>query len=150
MYDATIDLSSIRAKLSQLQVGKLFVTCKEKLILEKYEDVIEDLEPIIKPKLSSKELTTSNEMIQMTNMLARAYTKTNKSLEAWNCYSHMFCYLMKQLVDYGRKHHGRELPYLSKNEDVGFFKLLSLINSIMDNLISLMQQDKSESKCFFK
>ncbi|KAI9260891.1 hypothetical protein EDC94DRAFT_610142 [Helicostylum pulchrum] len=145
MYDATIDLPSINAKLSLLEVGKLFVTAKQKLGSENYEGVIEDLESVIKPKLSTEELTKSNEMIQMTNMLAKAYTKTNKSLEAWNCYTHMFCYLIKQLVDYGRKHNGCELPYLRKNEDVGFFKSLSLINSIMDNLISLTQQDNSES-----
>lgn len=145
MYDSTIDLSSIETKLSLLQVGKLFVTAKQKIDSEDFEGVITDLESIIKPKLSAGDLNESNETIQMMNMLAKAYVKTNQSLEAWNLYVRMFCYLMKQLMDYGGNHVGLRQPYLSKNEDVDFFKLMNLINSIMDNLILLIQQDKPES-----
>lgn len=145
MYDSTIDLASVDAKLSLLQVGKIFVTAKQKIESEDFKGVITDLEPIIKPKLNGGDLDESNETIQMMNMLAKAYVKTNQSLEAWNCYVRMFCYLIKQLMDYGGNHVGRRQPYLSKNEDTNFFRLMNLINSITDNLVSLIQQDKQES-----
>ncbi|KAI7893343.1 uncharacterized protein EV154DRAFT_501727 [Mucor mucedo] len=145
MYDSTIDLASVDAKLSLLQVGKIFVTAKQKIESEDFKGVITDLEPIIKPKLNGGDLDESNETIQMMNMLAKAYVKTNQSLEAWNCYVRMFCYLIKQLMDYGGNHVGRRQPYLSKNEDTNFFRLMNLINSITDNLVSLIQQDKQEN-----
>lgn len=145
MYDSTIDLASIEAKLSLLQVGKIFVTAKQKIDSGDFEGVITNLEPIIKPKLNAGDLDESNETIQMMNMLAKAYVKTNQSLEAWNCYVRMFCHLMKQLMDYGGNHVGHRQPYLTKNEDTDFFKLMNLINSITDNLVLLIQQDKQES-----
>lgn len=145
MYDSTIDLTSIEVKLSLLQVGKIFVTAKQKIDLGDFGGVITDLEPIIKPKLITGDLDESNETIQMMNMLAKAYVKTNQSLEAWNCYVRMFCHLMKQLMDYGGNHADIRQSNLSKNDDTDFFRLMNLINSIMDNLILLIQQDKQDS-----
>lgn len=145
MYDSTIDLTSIEVKLSLLQVGKIFVTAKQKIDLGDFGGVITDLEPIIKPKLITGDLDESNETIQMMNMLAKAYVKTNQSLEAWICYVRMFCHLMKQLMDYGGNHADLRQSNLSKNDDTDFFRLMNLINSIMDNLILLIQQDKQDS-----
>jgi hypothetical protein len=146
MYDPIIDSSNIQAKLSLLQVGKLFVTAKQKLQSEDYTGVIEDLEPVVVPKLNSVDLIESTEIIQMINLLAKAYMENNKNLEAWNCYMRMFCCLMRQLMVYGADHTGLKQPYLNKNEDVEFFKLLGLVNNVMDQLVSLAQSDKSEGK----
>jgi hypothetical protein len=149
MYDSVIDADSIENKLNLLQVGKLFATSKQKLDAEDYEGVITDLEPTIKLKLDSGKLAESNEIIHMINMLATAYVKVDRNLDAWNCYMRMFCCIMQQLVTYGENHTGENLPYLNKNEDTQFFKLLSLINSLTDNMISLIQENKSESETFF-
>lgn len=144
MYDSKIDLKSIQDKLSLLHVGKLFATSKQKLTAEDFEGVIEDLEPTVKSKLSSNEITESNEVIQMIDILATAYVKMDRNLDAWNCYMRMFCLAMEQLVSYGENSGGSNLSYLSKNEDARFIKLLSQINSLTDNMISLIQDNNSE------
>lgn len=149
MYDSKIDASSIESKLNLLRFGKLFVTSKQKLEAENFERVIKDLEPTIKSELDSEELADSNEIIHMINMLATAYVKVDRNLDAWNCYMRMFCCIMQQLVTYGENHTGGNLPYLSKNEDVQFFKLLGLINSLTDSMISLIQEKKSDGKWLF-
>jgi hypothetical protein len=144
MYDSIINLTQIEAKLSLLQVGKLFVTAKQKLEAENYQGVIEDLEPIIKPKLNSTN-EESTEMIQMIDILAKAYVKTDRKLEAWNSYMYIFCYAVKRLMIHGATHVG-PTAFISKHDDVQFYKLLSLMNHVMNHMILLVQGDKSEGK----
>ena len=143
LYDNVIDLTSIETKLGLLQAGKLFVVSKQKLEAEDYEGVIADLEPTVRSKLTLQKLSETNEVIQTIELLATAYVKTNRHLDAWNCYLRMFCCVMQQFVAYGESHTA-EASYLSKNDDTQFFKSLGLISSVANSLVSLIQQDNSE------
>lgn len=148
MYDSFITTASIDKKLELLQVGKLFVTAKQKMANNDYHGVIQDLQDIVEPQLSRKEKNPvdSDESIQMASMLAKAYFENHRYLDAWNCYMRMFCCAMKQLISYGEAQSAVAAPSRpSKNEDAEFTSTLARISCILDALIKLVeQQDKQE------
>jgi hypothetical protein len=147
MYDSFINPESITKKLDLLQVGKLFATSKQKMTTKDFEGVIQDLEEIVKPKLSvPADIAESGENMQMINMLAEAYYQSGRFLDAWNCYVCLFCSLMQRLINYGENQYSLD-SRPSKNEDVEFLKSLGYINESMDNMVQLLQKkNKSEGK----
>ncbi|GAN06215.1 hypothetical protein MAM1_0115c05695 [Mucor ambiguus] len=144
MYDSFINKVSIDKKLELLQVGKLFVTAKQKMANNDYNGVIEDLQGIVEPQLSSSKENPvdSDENIQMTSMLAKAYFENHRRLDAWNCYMRMLCCAMRQLISYGEAQvvvAASSRP--NKNEDVEFTSTLARISCILDALIKLVEQE---------
>ncbi|KAI7905962.1 uncharacterized protein BX663DRAFT_483630 [Cokeromyces recurvatus] len=135
---------NIEKKLSLLEVGKLFMTAKQKIASKNYTGAIEDLERLVKPKLFNfGKAADSNEIIQMTFMLATAYMKDNKYLDAWNCYLYLFCSFMKQLTVYGHLQMQSESRF-NKNDDIEYFNILQNINIVVDNLVSLITKENRE------
>ncbi|KAG1115147.1 hypothetical protein G6F42_014009 [Rhizopus arrhizus] len=142
MYDSFINAASIDKKLELLQVGKLFVTAKQKMANNDYNGVIQDLQDIVEPKLLRENPVDSDESVQMTSMLAKAYFENQRYLDAWNCYMRMFCCVLKQLISYGEAQMvlaASSRP--SKNEDVEFTGALARISCILDALVKLVEQD---------
>ncbi|KAK4510606.1 uncharacterized protein ATC70_005037 [Mucor velutinosus] len=148
MYDSFINTVSIDKKLELLQVGKLFVTAKQKMANNDYNGVIQDLQGIVEPQLSSKQNPVdSDESIQMTSMLAKAYFENHRYLDAWNCYMRMFCCAMKQFLSYGEAQTIVAVSSRpSKNEDVEFTSILARISCILDALIQLVEQEQQQEK----
>lgn len=145
MYDSFINRNSIDKKLELLQVGKLFVTAKQKMLNDDYNGVIQDLQNIVEPKLLKENPIDSDENIQMITMLARAYYKSHRYLDAWNCYMRVFCCAMKQLIAYGEAQ--MLIPASSrpsKNEDVKFTSMLARISCLLDALVNLVEEETHE------
>ncbi|KAI8080754.1 uncharacterized protein B0P05DRAFT_72267 [Gilbertella persicaria] len=139
MYDSIIDVESIERKLELLQVGKLFATAKQKMNSDDYVGVIHDIEDIVKAKIgvSFDALQLSDEDVQMAIMLAKAYFKSDKFADAWNCYVSIFCCLLKQLISYGC-HQLQNNNRPCKNDDTEFLKMLGQINHTLDALVLLV------------
>lgn len=110
------------------------------MIANNFKGVIEDLEDIVKSKLAAPVgIAESGENIQMVSMLAQAYYQNQKFLDAWNCYTYLFCSLIQHLINYGEKQYSL-ISRPTKNEDVEFLKTLSHINECMDNMVLLIQK----------
>lgn len=148
MYDSFINTVSIDKKLELLQAGKLFVAAKQKMANSDYHGVIQDLQGIVEPQLSSEEnIIDSDESIQMTSLLAKAYFESHRYFDAWNCHMRMFCCAVKQLVSYGEAQSVVAASCRpSKNEDVEFTSTLARISCILDALIKLVEQDKKDAQ----
>ncbi|KAL9554649.1 hypothetical protein MBANPS3_002732 [Mucor bainieri] len=153
MYDAFISPASIGRKLELLQVGKLFVTAKQKMASKDYHGVIQDLQGIVEPQLNKEKQqqhpVDSDERIQMTSMLAKAYVEHHRYLDAWHCYMRMFCCAVKQLVSYGEAQ--TAVPAASrpsKNDDVEFTGTLARISCMLDALIALVEQQQQNSSAW--
>lgn len=141
MYDSILDLAHLNSKLELLQVGKMFAIARQKLELKNFEGVIEDLEPVIQSK--SLDVSATNATIQMMDILAKAYVETDRKLKAWNCYIKIFCYAVNRLVNYGTERFGSA----TKDEDnVEFFKLLTLINHVTSHMTLLLEGPGKNSK----
>ncbi|KAI8639579.1 hypothetical protein BD408DRAFT_371457 [Parasitella parasitica] len=145
MYDSFISRASIDKKIELLQVGKLFVTAKQKMKDDDYEGVIQDLQDVVQPKLIKEEPIDSDESVQMITVLAEAYYNNRRYLDAWNCYMRLICCAVKQLVDYGKAQ--MLVPAFSRpsrNEDVEFTSMLARISGILDALVKLVDQEVYE------
>ncbi|CEP06985.1 hypothetical protein, partial, partial [Parasitella parasitica] len=145
MYDSFISRASIGKKIELLQVGKLFVTAKQKMKDDDYEGVIQDLQDIVQPRLAKENTIDSDESIQMVFLLAEAYCKSLRFLEAWNCYMRLVCCAVKQLVAYGKAQMlvpASSRP--SRNDDVEFASMLARISGILDALVKLVDQETHE------
>lgn len=145
MYDSFIDLNSIENKLSLLQVGKLLIQAKEKSDIGDFSTVIEVIKPMIKSNLDIDDPIGSDETIQMTLLLAKAYVQAKQHVEAWNSYKQVFVALINQLVTYGfRQFQSKSI--LCKDEDTLFFKMGKHLAEVMDELVTLLQHPKSDGK----
>ncbi|CEI91811.1 hypothetical protein RMCBS344292_06089 [Rhizopus microsporus] len=143
MYDSFIDLNSIENKLSLLQVGKLLIQAKEKSDIGDFSTVIEVIKPMIKSNLDIDDPIGSEETIQMTLLLAKAYVQAKQHVEAWNSYKQVFVALINQLVTYGfRQFQSKSI--LCKDEDTLFFKMGKHLAEVMDELVTLLQHPKSD------
>ncbi|KAI9478245.1 MAG: hypothetical protein EXX96DRAFT_570148 [Benjaminiella poitrasii] len=143
-FDCVISLKDIDKKLSLLEVGKLYITAKQKMTTKNYTGAIEDLERLVKPEsFDFNKPDETDENIRMASMLATAYMKDSKYLNAWNCYMYLFCYFMKQLTAYGHSQMQSETRY-NRNDDTNFLSILQNINIATDNLVHLVTLENRE------
>ncbi|KAI8378602.1 hypothetical protein BD560DRAFT_389864 [Blakeslea trispora] len=142
MYDSIIDTDTISKKIELLQVGKLFATAKQKMLLDDFEGVIDDIERIVRTKINVPldMLQLTEEDIHMTVMLSKAYLRTSRLKDAWDCHVCIFVCSLKNLINYGN-HQSKNNARPCKNDDTEFLKALGQIDRILDSLVSLVQNN---------
>ncbi|CAO3617860.1 unnamed protein product [Cunninghamella blakesleeana] len=142
-YDSIVSLSAIRSKLKQLGTGKRLIDAQLNYSNHKYQEVLEEIEDLVQYQLNMDNIPDSTDFYKMVSMVAKSYVKTNRYLDAWKCYIKMLTTFFSEFISYGaNKKKTNSIP--QRDSDTDFFRLLKLIDLVMQELVSLLSDTKCE------